>query len=193
MKRPSPLVLALLAAALLAPSGAALTVTGKVEGTVPADTRVSGWAVSASGQPVQEIVSVPVNGGQFRLEIPGASPSFRAQTALNPQNVTWPGVLDPVTVSAETQTAELKFFTYRDANRNGQNDEGEELREVTLNAGRGSLFVVWVNSDVTVKASRGYEVALKRGWNAFVVEVGRAVKVAPFRDGVAAVSLSLGR
>ncbi|WP_019585654.1 hypothetical protein [Deinococcus apachensis] len=185
--------LSLLAAALLASSGAALTVTGKVEGTVPADTRVSGWAVSVSGQPVQEIVSVPVNGGQFRLEVPGASPSFRAQTALNPQNVTWPGVLDPVIVSAETQTAELKFFTYRDANRNGQNDEGEELREVTLSAGRGSLFVVWVNSDVAVKASRGYEVALKRGWNAFVVEVGRAVKVAPFKDGVAAVSLSLGR
>ncbi|GAA5532521.1 hypothetical protein [Deinococcus aluminii] len=185
--------LPLLAAALLASSGGALTVTGSVTGSVPADTRVSGWAVSASGQPVQEIVSVPVQSGQFRLEIPTASPSFRAQTALNAQNVTWPGVLDPVTVSAETQTAELKFFTYRDANRNGQHDEGEALREVAVSAGRGSLFIVWVNSDVTVKASRGYEVALKRGWNAFVVEVGRAVKVAPFVEGAVDVTLNLGR
>lgn len=183
----------LLAAAFLASSGGALTVTGRVEGSVPAETRVSGWAVSASGQPVQEIVSVPVNGGQFRLEVPPAAPIFRAQTALNPQNVTWPGVLDPVTVSAQSQTAELKFFTYRDANRNGQRDEGETLREVNLNAGRGSLFIVWVNSDVAVRASRGYDVALKRGWNAFLVEVGRAVKVAPFKEGVAAVTLNLGR
>lgn len=185
--------LSLLVMALLASSGGALTVTGKVEGSVPTGTRVSGWAVSASGQPVQEIVSVPVNGGAFRLDIPEAAPSFRAQTALSSQNVAWPGVLDPVTVSAETQTAELKFFTYRDANRNGQHDEGEALREVTLNVGSGSLFVVWVNSDVTVKASRGYQAALGRGWNAFVVEVGRAVKVAPFKDGVAAVTLALGR
>jgi hypothetical protein len=185
--------LSLLAAAFLLGSGSALTVTGRIEGSVPDQTRVSGWAVSASGQPVEEIVSVPVSGGRFRLEIPPAAPTFRAQTALNAQNVAWPGVLDPVTVSAPTQTAELKFFTYRDANGNGQHDDTEVLREVTLNAGRGSLFVVWVNSDVTVRASRGYEAALKRGWSAFIVEVGRAVKVAPFVNSTANVTLSLGR
>jgi len=182
-----------LAAALLAGSGHALTVTGSVQGSVPGDTRLSGWAVSASGQPVQEIVSVPVNAGRFRLELPPAAPSFRAQTALNAANVAWPGVLDPVSVSAQPQTAELKFFTYRDTNRSGQRDEGEPLREVSLNTARGSLFVVWVNADVTVRASRGYEVALKRGWSAYVVEVARAVKVAPFVDGVATVSIDLGR
>lgn len=182
-----------LAAALLVGSGSALTVTGSVSGSVPGDTRLSGWAVSASGQPVQEIVSVPVNAGRFRLEVPPAAPSFRAQTALNAGNVAWPGVLDPVSVSAQPQTAELKFFSYRDANRNGQRDEAEALREVTLSTARGSLFVVWVNSDVTVQASRGYQATLARGWSAFVVEVGRAVKVAPFVDGVAAVTLDLGR
>ncbi|MBI0445849.1 hypothetical protein [Deinococcus sp. DB0503] len=185
--------LSLLAAALLAGTGGALTVTGSVTGSVPDGTRVSGWAVSASGQPVQEIVSVPVSGGQFRLEIPTTAPSFRAQTALKAQNIAWPGVLDPVAVSAETQTAELKFFSYRDLNHNGQHDEGEPLREVTVNAGRGTLFVVWVNSDVTVRASRGYEATLKRGWNAFIVEVGRAVNITPFVDGSVEVTLNLGR
>lgn len=182
-----------LAAALLLGSGSALTVTGSVSGSVPGDTRLSGWAVSASGQPVQEIVSVPVNAGRFQLEVPPAPPSFRAQTTLNAANVAWPGVLDPVSVSAQPSAAELKFFSYRDANRNGQHDETEALREVTLRTTRGSLFVVWVGSDVTVKASRGYQATLARGWNAFVIEVGRAVRVAPFVDGVAAVTLDLGR
>lgn len=182
-----------LTAALLAGSGGALTVTGSVTGSVPPDTRVSGWAVTASGQPVQEIVSVTVTGGQFRLEVPTAAPTARAQTALTSQNVAWPGVLDPVTVSSAAQTAELKFFTYRDTNRSGQHDEGEALREVAPTAGRGSLFVVWVNTDVTVKANRGYAALLKRGWNAFVVEVGRVVRVAPFIEGEVGVTLDAGR
>ncbi|GAA5512216.1 hypothetical protein Dcar01_00930 [Deinococcus carri] len=181
-----------LAAALLG-VGSALTVTGSVAGSIPADTRVSGWAVSASGQPVQEIVSAPVSGGTFRLDLPASAPGPRAQSALTPQNVSWPGVLDPVTVSAPAQTAELKFFVYRDGNGNGQHDEGETLREVGVNAGRGTLFVAWVSSDVTVKANRGYQATLKRGWNAFVVEVGRAVKVAPFLDGEVEVLLNPGR
>ena len=182
-----------LAAALLTGAGGALTVTGSVVGSPAPDMRVSGWAVSPSGQPVQEIVSVPVNAGRFRLEIPTPPPSARAQTAITSQNISWPGVLDPVTVSGAAQTAELKFFTYRDANKNGQHDEGETLREVTPDAGRGSLFVVWVNTDVTVKANRGYAANLKRGWNAFVVEVGKAIKVAPFVEGQVDVSVETGR
>ncbi|EYB67709.1 hypothetical protein DEIPH_ctg033orf0139 [Deinococcus phoenicis] len=182
-----------LAAALFAGSGSALTVTGSVAGSVPADTRLSGWAVSASGQPVQELVSVPVSGGQFRLDLPAAAPSPRAQTALTAQNVSWPGVLDPVVVSGTAQASELKFFTYRDVNRSGQHDDGEALREVTLNVGGGSLFIAWVSADVTVKASRGYETVLKRGWNAFAVEVGRTVKAAPFVEGQDTAVLNLGR
>ncbi|SMB92534.1 hypothetical protein [Deinococcus hopiensis] len=184
--------LLLLAAPLLG-TGGALTVTGSVTGGVTPETRVSGWAVTSSGQPVQEIVSVPVNAGGFRLEIPTPPPSARAQTGITSQNISWPGVLDPVMVSGPAQTAELKFFTYRDVNKNGQHDEGETLREVTPDAGRGSLFVVWVNTDVTVRANRGYAVDLKRGWNAFVVEVGKAIKVAPFIEGQVDVSVATGR
>lgn len=182
-----------LAAALLLGPGGALTVTGGVTGGVTPETRVSGWAVSPSGQPVQELVSVPVNAGRFRLEIPTPPPSARAQTAITSQNISWPGVLDPATVSGPAQSAELKFFTYRDANKNGQHDDGELLREVTPDVGRGSLFVVWVGTDVTVKANRGYAATLKRGWNAFVVEVGKAIKVAPFVEGQVDVSVDVGR
>ncbi|WP_216329622.1 hypothetical protein [Deinococcus aestuarii] len=182
-----------LAAALLAPPAGALTVTGSVAGSALPETRVGVWAVSASGQPVQEVASVPVTaGGRFRLGLPDTVPAPRAQTPLSAQNVAWPGVLDPVSVSAPAQAAELKFFTYRDVNRNGTRDESEELNEATANLGRGTLFVVWVGSDVTVKANRGYEAALKRGWNALVVEVARAVKVTPYADG-AEVTLRAGR
>lgn len=174
-------------------TGYALTVTGNVTGRPAADTRVSGWAVSASGQPVQELVSAPVQGGQFRLALPAAAPSARSQELLAPQSVTWPGVLDPVSVSGSALAAELRFFVYRDANRNGERDEGEPLREVTLNAGRGTLCAVWVSADVTVRAGRGYEAALKRGWNALVVEVGRTVRVTPVSGDEVEVSLNLGR
>ncbi|MEF2279524.1 hypothetical protein V3W47_14575 [Deinococcus sp. YIM 134068] len=182
-----------LAAALLASSAGALTVTGRVAGSVSPDTRVGAWAVSASGQPVQELASVAVTDGRFRLGVPDAAPPARAQTALNAQNVAWPGVLDPVSVSAPAQAAELKFFTYRDVNRSGGRDEGETLNEATATTARGNLFVVWVSADVTVKANRGYEAALKRGWNALLVEVARAVRVSPFADGAVDVTLNAGR
>jgi len=168
------------------------TVTGTVTGNAAEGTRISGWAVTPSGQAVQEIVSVPINGGKFRLELPTIAPSARAQTTLSAQNVSWPGVIDPVTVSASVQTAELKFFTYRDTNRNGVRDDNEPLNEVTLNSGSSSMFVAWVGTDVTVKANRGYEASLKRGWNIFLVDVGRAVKVSPYAD-TAQVTLNLGR
>lgn len=180
-----------LLAALLAGSGSALTLAGRVVGTPAPDTRLSVWAVGAAGQPVQELVSVPLQGERFQLALPPAPPSFRAQGELSAQNIAWPGVLDPVTVTGSAQVAELKFFTYRDLNRSGQRDEDEALREVTVTAGRGTLFAAWVNADVTVRAARGYEAALKRGWNALVVEVGRTVRVTPFASG--AVEVTLGR
>lgn len=170
---------------------AALTVTGTVEGA-GADTRISGFVVTPYGQPLQEVVSVPVEGGRFRLELPATAPTARAQVNLTPQNVSWPGVIDPVAVSAPVQSAELKFFAYQDQNQNGRRDDAEALREVAPNVGKATLFVVWVNADVKVTANKGYEATLRRGWNAYVVDVGRAVKVTPFTDD-RAVSVRMGR
>ncbi|UQN06029.1 hypothetical protein [Deinococcus sp. QL22] len=183
--------LTLLGLGTLAPASAQ-GIAGTVTGSVAEGMRVSGWAVTPSGQAVQEIVSVPINNSKFRLELPAIAPSARAQTTLSAQNVSWPGVIDPVTVSAPVQTAEVKFFTYRDTNRSGQRDDNEPLNEVTLNSGSSSVFVAWVGTDVTVKANRGYEATLKRGWNVFLVDVGRAVKVSPYLE-TASVSLNLGR
>ncbi|MFC4425516.1 hypothetical protein [Deinococcus navajonensis] len=189
MKKCSVLFLML---GLLATQAPALTVAGTVDGTASADTRVSGWVVSPYGQPVQEIVSVPVQNGRFSLEVPTAAPTARAQVALTPQNVSWPGVIDPVSVSGQVQVAELRFFTYRDQNNNGRRDEAEPLREVSAQAGRATLFIAWVNGDATVKANKGYVADLKRGWNAFLVEVGRAVSLKPFAADIG-VTVRLGK
>lgn len=167
---------------LSAGQGLGLTIRGSVEGSGPADTRVAGFVVSPFGQAVEEVTSVPLENGRFVLEIPTTAPTARAQVDLTPQNVTWPGVIDPVQVSGQARVAELKFFVYRDVNRNGRRDDAEALRDVMPNVDRATLFVAWVNTDVTVKASRGYEATLKRGWNALIVDVGRAVRVQPFGD-----------
>ena len=161
--------------------GAALTVAGTVDGA-GTDVRIAGFVVSAYGQPIQELVSVPVRGGRFSLEIPTTVPPTRAQVSLTPRNVTWPGVIDPVSVSVPVQAAELKFFSYRDVNANGHRDETEPMREAPPTSGTATLFVTWVSGDVTVTASKGYSATLVRGWNAFLVEVGRAVAVLPFGD-----------
>ncbi|GAA5437338.1 hypothetical protein ACMT4L_02755 [Deinococcus sp. A31D244] len=167
---------------LSAGQGLGLTIRGSVEGSGPADTRVAGFVVSPFGQAVEEVTSVPLENGRFVLEIPTAAPTARAQVDLTPQNVTWPGVIDPVQVSGQARVAELKFFVYRDANNNGRRDDNEPLRDVLPSVGRATLFVAWVNTDVTVKASKGYAATLKRGWNALIVDVGRAVAVQPFSD-----------
>lgn len=177
---------------LLATQASALVVTGTVDGTVTPDTRVSGWVVTPFGQPVQEIVGVPVQSNRFSLEIPITAPTARGQVALTPQNVSWPGVIDPVAVSGQVQAAELRFFTYRDQNNNGRRDEAEALNEVAAQVGRSTLFIVWVNGDVTVKANKGYVATLKRGWNAFLVDDGRAVSLKPFAADTA-VTVRLNR
>ena len=177
---------------LLATQASALIVSGTVDGTVTPDTRVSGWVVTPFGQPVQEIVGVPVQGNRFSMEIPTAAPTARAQVALTPQNVSWPGVIDPVAVSGQVQSAELRFFTYRDLNNNGRRDDAEPLREVAAQAGRSTLFIVWVNGDLTVKANKGYVAQVKRGWNAFLVDVGRAVSLKPFAADIG-VTVRLNR
>lgn len=167
--------------ALMAGQGAALRVAGTAEGAGPA-SRIGAFAVTPYGQPVQEMASASVEAGRFRLEVPAGPPSDRAQTSLTPRTVSWPGVIDPVVVSGEAQTSELKFFAYRDVNDSGRHDAAELLREVTPHVGKSTLFVVWVNTEVTVRAGKGYEATLKRGWNAFVVDVGRGVRVQPFTE-----------
>lgn len=180
-----------LAAALAAPVSA-LTVTGSVSGQAPAGTRVGVWSVTAFGQPVEEMISAPLAGGTFSLNIPERAPAARALSALTPQNVNWPGVIDPVAVSGAAQAAELKFYLYQDANGNARRDTSEALREVSVTANRATLFMAWVSADVTVKANKGYVATLKQGLNAFLVDVGRAVNVEPYRPDLT-VHVQLGR
>jgi hypothetical protein len=182
--------LALLLGAAVSPA-AALTVSGTVEGNA-GGSRIGAFAVTPFGQTVQEVVSAPITAGQFRLEVPGGAPAARAQAPLSPQNVSWPGVIDPVQVSAAAQVAELRLFVYADANGNGHRDEGEGLREVTPMLGNSALFITWVSGDVTVTAGKGYRAELRKGWNAFVVDVGRTVRVQPF-DEDRAVNVRMGR
>lgn len=182
----------LLALSLLAAPASALTLTGTVQGSVAPQTRVGGFAVTPFGQPVLELVSAPVAAGQFQLDLPVAAPPARAQATLSSQNVAWPGVIDPVQVSAAAQAGELKLFVYRDQNGNARHDDGEALREVTPLVGKATLFLPWVSADVTVSADKGYQAALKKGWNALLVEVGRAVTVRPLPES-AAVTVSVRR
>ncbi len=170
----------------------ALTVTGVVQGSVGPETRIAGFAVTPFGQPVQELVSTAIDGGKFRLDLPTAVPPARALAVLTPQNVSWPGVIDPVQVSAAVQAGELKFFVYRDQNGNARRDENEPLREVMPMVGKATLFLPWVSADVMVTANKGYQAALQKGWNVFLVDVGRTVHVRPF-DGATVVSVSLQR
>lgn len=181
-----------LALALTVAPASALTVTGTVQGNVTPESRLGGFAVTPFGQPVQELVSAPLDGGSFRLDIPAAAPPARAQAVLTAQNVSWPGVIDPVQISAAAQAGELKFFVYRDQNGNARHDDNEVLREVSPMVGKSPLFVPWVSTDVTVSANKGYQVALKKGWNAFLVDVGRTVNVRTYPDGTA-VLLPVGR
>ncbi|GGO28249.1 hypothetical protein [Deinococcus humi] len=181
-----------LALGLSVPQASALTVTGTVQGSAAPDLRLAGFAVTPFGQPVQELASSSLDSGQFRLDLPAGPPPARAQAVLSSQNVSWPGVIDPVQVSAAAQTGELKLFVYRDQNGNARHDENESLREVSPMVGRSSLFIPWVSADVTVTANKGYQASLKKGWNAFLVDVGRVVNVQPFAEAVT-VTVSLQR
>ncbi|CAM3158295.1 Carboxypeptidase regulatory-like domain-containing protein [Deinococcus saxicola] len=181
-----------MALGLTMPAASALTVTGMVQGSVTPQSRLGGFAVTPFGQPVQELVSAPLDSGSFQLDIPAAAPPARAQSVLTAQNVSWPGVIDPVQISGAAQTGELKFFVYRDQNGNARHDDNEALREVSLMVRKSALFVPWVSADATVSANKGYLVALGKGWNAFLVDVGRTVNVRPYPDGTV-VLLSVGR
>ncbi|CAM3721426.1 hypothetical protein [Deinococcus frigens] len=187
IRRPLSLALGLTLA-----SASALTVTGMVQGGVTPETRIGGFAVTPFGQPVQELVSASLSGGKFRLDVPTGAPSGRAQAVLTPQNVSWPGVTDPVQISAAAFAGELKFFTYRDLNGNERHDDNEALTEATVMVGKAALFIPWVSADVMVTANKGYLASLRKGWNAVLVEVGRTVNVQPYPSGTEVV-ISVGR
>lgn len=168
----------------------AQSLTGAIDGTVMPDTRLSGWAVKASGQPAQELFSVPLKGDAFKIALPTQAPAANLQSPID-NRITWPGLVDFDKVSAPAQATEMKFFVYRDSNGNGERDDNEPLKEVRLNAGKSFVFVVWASNDVTVAGSNGYQAALKKGWNALAVEVRNTVTVKPL-DPKTALHVNVG-
>lgn len=166
---------------LFAAHAAAISITGAVQGSAPADLRLSAWAVTPFGQPVAELSSVPLKGSQFTLVIPDDAPPARALTAVD-NRLSWPGLIDFQKASASAQAAELKLFTYRDTNGDGKRQDNEALREVRAQVGKGELFVVWASQTVTVTASRNYQADLKKGWNVLQVEVRGNVTVKPIDE-----------
>ncbi|ADV67646.1 hypothetical protein [Deinococcus maricopensis] len=167
----------MLAMALLASGAQALTVSGSVTGAAPRGARIAAWTVNATGAPLASLTDAPLNGSAFDLDLPEGAPGARAVSALRSDTLVWPGVVDPVNVSAPVNAAEVKFFVYTDANGNGRRDANEDLNEVTPLVGRAQAVVVWADNAARVTAGRGFDVNLKPGWNAFAVEFGRATKV----------------
>ncbi|WP_135227645.1 hypothetical protein [Deinococcus fonticola] len=174
---------------LLAASASAISIAGSVQGSAPADLRVSAWAVTAFGQPVAELVSAPVNGKTFQLVLPESAPPARALVPVD-NRLSWPGLIDFGKATASAQAAELKLFTYRDVNGDGKRQENEPLKEVRAQVGKGELFVVWASAPVTVTASRNYSADLNKGWNVMMVEVRGAVVVKPV-DAKTSISLNI--
>jgi hypothetical protein len=155
-----------------------LAVSGTVSGSLPPQARVSGYIIDPAGSPVSELVSVPVTtGGKFTLELPSVLPPQRALSPLRADSLFWPGVLEPVNVTGQANSAELRFYVYGDRNGNGRRDEGEALQEAVPFVGKSVLVVTFASAPVQIGAARGFQASLKPGWNGLVIEVGRAVKV----------------
>lgn len=169
----------------------AQSLSGAIEGTPSADTRLSGWAVKSSGQPAKELVSIPLKAGTFTIALPIEAPAANLQGPVD-NRITWPGLVDFDKASAAAQATEMKFFIYRDTNANGERDENEPLKEVRLNVGKGFLFVVWGSNDVNVSGSNGYNAELKKGWNAFTVDVRSTVSVKPL-DPKTTLQINIGK
>ena len=131
-------LLPLFALATLIGQATALTVTGTVEGAKTPDLRMSAFMVSPLGQALQEVASVPVTDNKFRLEVPSLDPHEKTQSVLVAEGISWPGVIEPILVNAESKVAELKFFSYVDLNKNGRRDDNEALTELSPNGGRAA-------------------------------------------------------
>ncbi|WP_425148105.1 hypothetical protein [Deinococcus sp.] len=169
--------LALLVAALISGTAGALSVSGTVTGNVPAAARVGGFVTSSTGTPLAELVSVPVTGGKFSLEVPSVTPPVGGLAVLRADTVYWPGVLEPVNVSGQATSADLHFYVYADGNGNGRRDDNETLLEAVPFVGKSALVVSYASGPVTVTAARGFAATLGAGWNGLLIEVGKAVKV----------------
>ncbi|ULH16132.1 hypothetical protein MF271_05795 [Deinococcus sp. KNUC1210] len=183
---------ALLLAALTSGTAAALSVGGTVTGNVPAGARVGGFVVDSGGTPFAELVSVPVAGGRFTLEIPSVTPPVRGVSPLRPDAIFWPGVLEPVNVSGQVNTADLRFYIYADGNGNGRRDDSEALQEAVPFAGKAALVVAYASGDASITAARGFTAALKSGWNGLLIEVGKVVKVTQ-SSAITGVNLNVER
>lgn len=158
-------------------AGTGLAVSGTVSGNVPAQARVGGFVVDGSGNPVAELVSVAVTGGRFSLELPSITPPGGSISTLRPDSIFWPGLLEPVTVTGQASTADLKFYVYNDKNGNGRRDDTETLQESVAFVGKSLLVVSYATGAAQINAAHGFQANLKPGWNGLLIEVGKTVKV----------------
>lgn len=137
-------------------------------------TRLAVWLVSPFGQPVQELASAPLS-VSFKLFLPKTAPTPRQQVPLN-DRVTWPALLFEK-ASAPAKVAEARFFSYIDSNKSGKHEADEALKEVSLQAASGEVFVVWSSANTVVTGSKGYLAPLEKGWNVLTVDIKKDVSV----------------
>lgn len=160
-----------------AQSSAGLAISGTVSGSVPPHARVGGFVLDSSGAPVAELVSVPVTNGHFALELPSIVPPGGTLSTLRADSIFWPGLLEPVNVSGQASTAELKLYVYSDQNGNGRYEDTEPLLESMAFVGKSRLVVSYATVAAQVNAARGFQANLKPGWNGLLIEVGKTVRV----------------
>lgn len=184
----SLLLLALLCAGSVA-GAVSIDGTAVAVSDLAPETRLSVWAINPAGQPLHSLADISLT-GHFKLSWPDTAPAATLQFPVN-ERTAWPGLVDFAGSSAPLQATELKFFTYQDANKNGQRDDSEALREVRLSSGKGSeLFIVWASQVASVKGGGGYQADLKAGWNLLKVEMRKGVKVSPYGDAPLRLDLS---
>ena len=179
MRPPIPAV----AAALLKLSAAqALTLQGSVAGGAGLGeaARVGVWSVGPAGAAGNELSSAPIVGSDFKLTLPDTEPPSRAQFALRPETIGWPGVIGEVKISARVQSSDVGFFVYNDTNGNGRRDENEALLDAFPDVQRQPLVRAWVSGDVMVSSGHGFLAELKSGWNTFLVDLGRSASVSAY-------------
>lgn len=145
----------------------------QVEGDT-AGWRLGVWLVSAYGEPLREVSAVNLAKNTTLPLLPDPTETIAVGPAL-----AWPGLVDFASASAPARVSETKFFLYQDKNNNAKRDANEPLQEVKLSAAdkKGRLFLVWASEDVTIKAGRGYEAKLNKGWNPLLVDIKSQVSV----------------